>query len=160
MNEFCWTDLKTRDPADTVTYFSKTLDRRFAVDEEDWPKATKTAIDGHLVGGVSDVANPVYPPGTPAHIACYVAVDDVDHRVEAATANGARLALRPFDAGDQGRMATMIDPVGAAFSLWQPHHFTGGGSRPGCRVLPTAWSWPATSPTKSGTATRRRLAPL
>ncbi|MGW4234176.1 VOC family protein [Streptomyces sp. NPDC004980] len=122
LNEFCWMDLKTRGPAGTATYFSKALGWRFAVDEEDWRKATKIAIDGHLVGGVSDLAHPVYPPGTPAHIAYYVAVDDVDRRVEAATANGARLVVPPFDAGDQGRMATLIDPVGAAFSLWQPHH--------------------------------------
>ncbi|MFE7767040.1 hypothetical protein [Streptomyces sp. NPDC057438] len=42
-----------------------------------------------------------------------------------ATVNGARLVVPPFDAGDQGRMATLIDPVGAAFSLWQPRNFAG-----------------------------------
>ncbi|WP_228990289.1 VOC family protein [Streptomyces sp. DH8] len=125
LNEFCWMDLKTRDLAGTATYFSKTLGWRFAVDEEDWRKATKIAIDGHLVGSVSDLANPLYPPGTPAHIAYYLAVDNVDRRAEAATANGARLVVPPFDTGDQGRIATLIDPVGAAFSLWQPYHFTG-----------------------------------
>lgn len=125
LNEFCWMDLKTRDLAGTANFFSKTLGWRFAVDEEDWRKATKIAVDGHLIGGVSDLANPVYPPGTPAHIAYYLAVDNVDRRAEAAEAHGARLVVPPFDAGDQGRMATLIDPVGAAFSLWQPHHFAG-----------------------------------
>ncbi|MFJ1745865.1 VOC family protein [Streptomyces sp. NPDC088116] len=125
LNEFCWMDLKTRDLAGTATFFSKTLGWRFAVDEEDWRKATKVAVDGHLIGGVSDLADPVYPPETPAHIAYYLAVDNVDRRAEAATVNGARLLVPPFDAGGQGRMATLIDPVGAAFSLWQPHHFTG-----------------------------------
>ncbi|WP_328767959.1 VOC family protein [Streptomyces sp. NBC_00286] len=125
LNEFCWMDLKTRDLAGTATFFSRTLGWRFAVDEEDWRRATKIAVGGHLIGGVSDLANPVYPPDTPAHIAYYLAVDNVDRRVEAAEANGARLVVPPFDAGDQGRMATLIDPVGAAFSLWQPHHFAG-----------------------------------
>ncbi|MDT0444671.1 VOC family protein [Streptomyces johnsoniae] len=74
---------------------------------------------------MSDLASPIYPPETPAHIAYYLAVDDVDRRAEAATANGARLVVPPFDAGDQGRLATLIDPVGAAFSLWQPHRFAG-----------------------------------
>ncbi|WP_461069385.1 VOC family protein [Streptomyces pseudoechinosporeus] len=124
-NEFCWMDLKTRDLAGTATFFSKTLGWRFAVDEKDWRKATKIAVDGHPIGGVSDLANPVYPPGTPAHIAYYLAVDNVDRRAEAAEVNGARLVVPPFDAGDQGRMATLIDPIGAAFSLWQPRHFTG-----------------------------------
>lgn len=125
LNEFCWMDLKTRDLAGTATFFSKTLGWRFAVDENDWRRATKVAIDGHLIGGVSDLANPVYPPDTPAHTAYYLAVDNVDRRAEAATVNGARLVVPPFDAGDQGRLATLIDPVGAAFSLWQPDHFTG-----------------------------------
>ncbi|MER5834881.1 VOC family protein [Streptomyces sp. NPDC002130] len=124
-NEFCWMDLETRDPAGTAALLSKTLGWHFAVDEKDWRKATKITVDGHPIGGVSDLANPVYPPGTPAHIAYYLAVDDIDRRVEAATAQGARLVVPPFDAGDQGRVATLIDPVGAAFSLWQRHHFPG-----------------------------------
>ncbi|MCK8437342.1 VOC family protein [Streptomyces sp. D2-8] len=125
LNEFCWMDLKTRDPAGAAALLSKALGWRFAVDEKDWRKATKITVDGHLIGGVSDLANPVYPPGTPAHIAYYLAVDDIDRRVEAATAHGAHLVVPPFDAGDQGRIATLIDPVGAAFSLWQRRHFPG-----------------------------------
>lgn len=124
-NEFCWMDLKTRDLTGTAAFFSQTLGWRFAVDEEDWRQATKIAVDGHLIGGVSDLANPVYPPGTPAHIAYYLAVDDVARRAEAAVSNGARLVVPPFEAGDQGRMATLIDPFGAAFSLWQAREFTG-----------------------------------
>lgn len=125
VNEFCWMDLKTRDLPGTAAFFGKTLGWRFAVDEEDWRRATKITLDGHLIGGVSDLAHPVYPPATPAHIAYYLAVDDIERRTEAATANGARVVVPPFDAGDQGRMATLIDPAGAAFSLWQAHHFTG-----------------------------------
>ncbi|GGR86318.1 hypothetical protein GCM10010252_26230 [Streptomyces aureoverticillatus] len=125
LNEFCWMDLKTRDLAGTAAFFSKTLGWRFTVDEKDWRRATKITVDGHPIGSVSDLANPVYPPETPAHIAYYLTVDDVDRRAEVATVNGARLVVPPFDAGDQGRMATLIDPVGAAFSLWQPRNFTG-----------------------------------
>jgi predicted enzyme related to lactoylglutathione lyase len=125
VNEFCWMDLKTHDLAGTAAFFSQALGWRFAVDEDDWRKATKATVDGHLIGGVSDLANPVYPPGTPAHIAYYLAVDDVDRRAGAAVENGASLVVPPFDAGDQGRTATLIDPFGAAFSLWQPHRFTG-----------------------------------
>ncbi|MFE7767039.1 hypothetical protein [Streptomyces sp. NPDC057438] len=59
LNEFCWMDLKTRDPAGTATFFSKTLGWRFAVDEKDWRKATRITVQGHLIGSVSDLANPV-----------------------------------------------------------------------------------------------------
>ncbi|MCF1592203.1 VOC family protein [Streptomyces muensis] len=125
LNEFCWMDLKTRDLPGTAAFFAEALGWRFAVDEEDWRKATKVATGGHFIGGVSDLANPVYPSGTPAHVAYYLAVDDVDRRTEAATKLGARVVVAPFDAGDQGRMATLVDPMGAAVSLWQPCRFTG-----------------------------------
>lgn len=121
LNEFCWMDLKTHDVPGTTAFLSTVLGWRFAVDEGDWRHATKIFADGHQIGGVSDLSSPVYPPGTPAHIAYYLAVDDLQARTEAAMAAGAQLVLAPFDAGDQGRIATLIDPVGAAFSLWQTH---------------------------------------
>ncbi|MET8657107.1 VOC family protein [Streptomyces griseus] len=125
MNEFCWMDLKTRDPAGTAAFFSSVLGWDFAVDEEDWRRAVKISAGGDRIGGVSDLAQPVYPPGTPPHIAFYLAVDDVDHRTALAVANGAQVVVPPFDAGDQGRIATLIDPVGAALSLWRPRGFAG-----------------------------------
>ncbi|MFF9778874.1 VOC family protein [Streptomyces sp. NPDC013978] len=135
--EFCWMDLKTRDLPGTTAFFAATLGWHLAVDEEDPRRATTmTTGDGHRVGGASDLANPVYPPGTPAHIAFYLAVDDVDARTATAVANGARLVLPPFDAGDQGRVATLVDPVGAAVSLWQPYRFTGWGFPSGAPGTP------------------------
>lgn len=131
MNEFCWMDLKTHDPSGTAAFFSSVLGWDFAVDEESWRRAVTISAGGARIGGVSDLAQPVYPPGTPPHIAYYLAVDDVDHRTAVAVGNGARIVVPPFDAGDQGRIATLVDPVGAAFSLWQRHR-------------PTGWPAPAT----------------
>ncbi|MEV0439692.1 VOC family protein [Streptomyces spectabilis] len=133
---FCWMDLKTRDLSGTAAFFSKVLGWRFEVDEEDWRRATRISVGGHRIGGVSDLADPVYPPGTPAHIAHYLAVDDVDRRTGAATANGASLVVPPFDAGGQGRMATLVDPMGAAYSLWQPYRFAGWEHPPGLGSTP------------------------
>ncbi|CAL9676733.1 VOC family protein [Streptomyces sp. enrichment culture] len=114
-------DVKTHEVSRTAAFFSEVLGWHFAVDEDDWRRAIRIFADGQQIGGVSDLSSPLYPPGTPAHIAYYLAVDDIDARTEAATAAGAQLVLAPFDAGDQGRIATLIDPVGAAFSLWQTH---------------------------------------
>ncbi|WP_320777879.1 VOC family protein [Streptomyces sp. CRN 30] len=118
-DRFCWMDLKTHDTAGTAAFLSDVLGWRFAVDEEDWRKAVKISAGGRRIGGVSDLASPVYPPGIPAHIAYYLATDDVDRRTQTATANGARVLVPPFDVGDQGRIATLADPTGAAFSLWR-----------------------------------------
>ncbi|ROO63109.1 putative enzyme related to lactoylglutathione lyase [Micromonospora sp. Llam0] len=115
--EFCWMDIKTRDIAGTARFFSATLGWHFAVDDNDWRRATTITVGSHRIGTVSDLAAPIYPPGTPPHIAYYLAVDDVDRRVAAATTAGAQLIVAPFDI-DQGRIATLIDPFGAPVSLW------------------------------------------
>lgn len=135
-NTFCWMDLKTHDPSGTAGFFSAVLGWDFAVDEQDWRRATTVSAGEHRIGTVSDLANPVYPPGTPPHIAFYLAVEDVDRRSAAATAHGARLVLAPFDAGDQGRVATLVDPVGAAFSLWRPAYPHGWRFPPGTPYAP------------------------
>ncbi|XUT58074.1 GNAT family N-acetyltransferase [Streptomyces sp. G9] len=135
LNEFCWMDLKTRDPSGTAAFFAAVLGWDFAVDETDWRRAVKISAGDHWIGGVSDLAQPVYPPGLPAHVAYYLAVDDVDHRTALAAENGARILVPPFDAGDQGRIATLIDPVGAAVSLWRPRGFAG---------------WPVSPPDEGG----------
>ncbi|MER5771478.1 VOC family protein [Streptomyces sp. NPDC001985] len=127
LNGFCWLDLKTGDTAAAGEFFGAVLGWGFAVDEEDWRRAVKISAGGWRIGGVSDLSAPVYPPGTPAHLAYYLAVDEVDRRAERAVAGGARLVVEPFDAGDQGRMATLVDPFGAAVSLWQAREFTGWG---------------------------------
>ncbi|MEU3207017.1 VOC family protein [Streptomyces cyaneofuscatus] len=130
LNEFCWMDLKTHDPSGTAAFFSSVLGWEFAVDEQDWRRAVKFSAGGHRVGGISDLAQPVYPPGTPAHIAYYLAVDDVDLRTAVAAENGAQVVVPPFDAGDQGRIATLADPMGAVFSLWRPSGFAGWPASP------------------------------
>lgn len=135
--EFCWMDVKVRDLPGTAAFFAATLGWHLTVDEGDPRRSTKiTTGDGHRVGGASDLAHPLYPPKTPAHIAFYLAVDDVDRHTATAVANGARLVVPPFDAGDQGRVATLVDPVGAAVSLWQPHRFSGWAFPPGAPGTP------------------------
>lgn len=123
-------DVKAHDPPAVAAFFSAVLAWRFSVDEQDWRQATKITAGGEPIGGVSDLSSPIYPPGTPAHVAYYLAVDDVDQRVTTATANGARLVVAPFEAGNQGRIATLVDPAGAHFSIWRPNGPGGWAAAP------------------------------
>ena len=60
------------------------------------------------------------PAGTPPYWRAYVAVDDVDAAVAAATANGAAVLMAPFDVPGVGRICTLRDPQGAEISIMTP----------------------------------------
>ncbi|MFL1381610.1 MULTISPECIES: VOC family protein [unclassified Nocardiopsis] len=118
-------DLKTHDVGATADFLAALLGWECAVAEEDPRRATSVYAEGVRIGGVSDLSLPPYPPGLPAHTAYYVAVDDADGRTAAAEAAGARVVVEPFDAGDQGRVSTLVDPAGAVVSLWEGRSFRG-----------------------------------
>lgn len=122
---FCWMDLKTHDVGATAGFLVALLGWECAVAEEDPRRAVSVYAEGVRIGGVSDLSRPPYPPGLPAHTAYYIAVDDADGRTAAAEAAGARVVVEPFDADGQGRVATLVDPVGAAVSLWEGRSLRG-----------------------------------
>ncbi|TFD48978.1 VOC family protein [Cryobacterium frigoriphilum] len=57
----------------------------------------------------------------------YLAVDDIDAAAESARAAGAQILMEPMTVGDQGRMAMILDPTGAAIGLWQSAEHAGFG---------------------------------
>jgi predicted enzyme related to lactoylglutathione lyase len=122
---FCWMDLKTHDVGAPADFLAALLGWECTGAEEDPRRATSVYAEGVRIGGVSDLSLPPYPPGLPAHIAYHIAVDDADGCTAAAEAAGARVVVEPFDAGDQGRVSTLVDPVGAAVSLWEGRSFRG-----------------------------------
>jgi predicted enzyme related to lactoylglutathione lyase len=74
---------------------------------------------GHRVAGLGPAENPGPPYWT-----TYFAVTDADAAVAKAKELGGTCFLEPMDVMDQGRMAVLADPTGAAFSVWQAgvHH--------------------------------------
>ncbi|MEV7286386.1 VOC family protein [Streptomyces sp. NPDC093252] len=134
---FCWLDLKTHDVGATVTLLAESLGWRPA-EPQALRAAAVLAHDGHVVAGLSDLSHPVYPPGTPEHIAWYLAVDDVEARTRAALDAGARLVVEPFELPGVGAMSTLLDPLGAAVSLWEQRGFAGWTHAPGTPATPGA----------------------
>jgi uncharacterized protein len=59
----------------------------------------------------------------------HLATDDCDATVKAVVAAGGTVTEEPHEVGDLGRAATVVDPVGATFGLWQGRAF------PGCRLV-------------------------
>ncbi len=117
--QFCWMDVKSHQPARAAEFFAQILSWTATVDEDSWRTATTFSAGQYDVGGLSDLSTPVYPPGLPAHVAYYLATDNIDDVVSDAEAAGAEVVLAPFDAGDEGRVATLIDPFGGPISLVQ-----------------------------------------
>jgi predicted enzyme related to lactoylglutathione lyase len=60
----------------------------------------------------------------PTHWASYISVTSADEIAAKAKALGGTVMKEPFDVMDAGRMAVIIDPTGAPFSIWQAgkHH--------------------------------------
>lgn len=134
---FCWFDLKTRDVAATSTTLVETLG--WTVSEPERLHAAKILrCSGHPVASLSDLANPVYPADLPEHTAWYLAVDDVEARTRLASDAGAQIVVAPFELPGLGAMSTIIDPFGAAVSLWEQRGFAGWTHDLGAPRTPSA----------------------
>src|ERR1700750_1098537 len=64
-------------------------------------------------------------PDLPVAWGTYVAGASPHETVAAATRARGDLAMPPFDSLDGGRMAVIVDPVGAALGVWQLGHHAG-----------------------------------
>ena len=71
------------------------------------------------VGGIMNISDARFE-GVPAQWFAYLAVDDVDARVEQATAAGAQLMRPIFDVPGVGRIAILKDPTGAGLGWITP----------------------------------------
>lgn len=73
-----------------------------------------TAVAGVMPTNVPEMAE------VPPHWAVYLAVDDVDARLEKCQAMGATVVVGPMDVPNVGRMCLIQDPLGA--HLWLFKH--------------------------------------
>jgi len=73
-----------------------------------------TAVAGVMPTNVPEMAE------VPPHWAVYLAVDDVDARLERCQAMGATVVVGPMDVPNVGRMCLIQDPLGA--HLWLFKH--------------------------------------
>jgi len=116
---FSWAELVTSD-ADAAKAFYTSV---FAWEYRDNPipdgSVYSTALrDGKDVGAL-------YVADQPPHWNCYVTVESADAVAARAGELGATIAAEPFDVMDVGRMAVIMDNVGAGLCLWEPKSHIG-----------------------------------
>lgn len=114
-NLHCWSELMTRDTAAAERFYTAVLPwgvTRQAVGGSDyvmWMRGDQPA--GGMMAMGPEFGD--MPPGW----GLYFAVTDCDAMAAKAQSLGARVVMPPFEAGDIGRCAVLLDPQGAAFSV-------------------------------------------
>ena len=114
---FSWADLATSDP-DAATAFYTSL---FGWEAQDNPIPDGGVYTMLLKGGKPVAAlSQLQAEGQPVVWNSYVTVASADDAAAAARDAGATLISEPFDVMDVGRMAVLMDPVGAVLCVWEP----------------------------------------
>ena len=123
----CWIEYSSADQAASKEFYAQL----FGWDFEDNPM---TGEDGAEMGtysiasiGGDNIAGlgPIMQEGAPASWGVYLATSDVDKALAQAKEAGGQLLAGPMDIPEQGRMAWVADPTGAAVGLWQEQGFAG-----------------------------------
>lgn len=116
---FVWHEVYAPDADAVIEFYTKALD--FGVQEMPMENFTYRMLtkNGHGVAGVLST-NDMNMEGVPPHWATYLAVDDVDARLEKCKELGASVVVPPMDVPTVGRMTLISDPQGAHIWLFKP----------------------------------------
>jgi len=116
---FYWNELMTRDVEQAKRFYSSSIGWTF----EAMPMPNGTywlaKMDDKPVAGIFPLSGREFD-GVPESWMSYLAVDDVDARIEAAKAAGAKVMREPFEVPDVGRIAILKEPGGAGIGWITP----------------------------------------
>lgn len=111
-----WHELHTRDLDAASTFYGAVLGADIAdMPMEGGPRYRTINLNGDQQAGLMD-ASGFLPEGVPSHWTVYYGVDDTDRVIALAQALGGSV-LAPAEDTPFGRMATLADPMGAAFNV-------------------------------------------
>jgi predicted enzyme related to lactoylglutathione lyase len=117
-----WIDLLTSDLDRAQEFYGTAFGWTFESAGPEYGGYVTASKDGRPVAGLMG-NNPEFR--TPDGWTTYLHSADVDATLAAATAAGGVTCGEPMDIKDKGRMATLADPTGAFFGLWQPNGHNG-----------------------------------
>jgi hypothetical protein len=116
---FVWNELLTRDLEGAKTFFASVVGWTFRSMPLENGTYWIAEIEGKPVAGLMEMPETL-PPTVPPHWFAYLQVDDVDARLELATAHGGQIVRPPFDVPDVGRLGFIEDSTGAKLGLMTP----------------------------------------
>jgi predicted enzyme related to lactoylglutathione lyase len=116
INRPAWIDLATPDAGASREFYSKLFGWQMEVSDDPQYGGYATAKIGE---GSAAGIGPKQSEQQPTVWSLYIGTEDVDALAEAVTREGGTIVAAPFDVGDQGRMVTIQDPLGAVINAWQ-----------------------------------------
>jgi predicted enzyme related to lactoylglutathione lyase len=117
---FCWYELATSDQNGAKSFYQSL----FGWEAADMPMGpgdfyTMFKLEGRNTGAAYTLRPDMKAKGIPPNWAIYVAVESADDAAAKAAQAGGQVLAPPFDVFSVGRMAPVMDPTGAAFTVWQ-----------------------------------------
>lgn len=117
---FYWNELMTRDAEKAKAFYGKSLGWTFSeMPMESGATYVLATLGDKPVAGFFPMDEPHFD-GVPEHWFAYIAVDNVDERLELAKAHGGEIMRPPFDVPGVGRIAILKDAGGAAIGWMTP----------------------------------------
>ncbi len=117
---FHWNELMTRDVAKAMSFYTKTIGWSFNAMEMGPDFTYNIAmVDDKPVGGIFEMKGKDFEDMSEGWMS-YLAVDDVDARLEKAKTEGAMVMREPFDVPNVGRIAILKDSGGATIGWMTP----------------------------------------
>jgi predicted enzyme related to lactoylglutathione lyase len=117
---FYWNELMTRDPEGAKAFYGETLGWTFdGVDMGDDGMYWVCKDGDQPIGGIFNIDNTQFDD-MPICWFAYIAVDDLDARLEKATKAGGSIQRPAFNVPGIGRIALLKDPTGAAIGWMTP----------------------------------------
>ncbi len=117
---FCYVELSTSDQNAAKKFYSSL----FGWSIKEFPMGpgdiyTMFQVDGADAAACYTARPEERAQGVPPHWNLYIATANADVTATQAGTLGGKVLAPPFDVMDQGRMAVVQDPTGAAFCIWQ-----------------------------------------
>lgn len=118
----CWIDLYSSDTERAKEFYGRLLGWTTMDPGPEYGGYFVFQREGKVVAGCmgNDGSS-----GAPDAWTVYLHSDDADRTVDAARAKGAQVIVEPMDITQNGRMAMVADPGGAAIGIWQPREVSG-----------------------------------
>ena len=114
-NPFCYTELHSRDAKKSLEFYRRLLDWKFSEPQE---TPVGPYVEIHPGEG-TEAGLMTAQGGAPSHWLTYIRVDDLEASVRKARELGATVLVDWAEVPNTGWFASLADPTGAQFGLFQ-----------------------------------------